>query len=182
MVILQSLFDEFCAFLDGKLRWSTQKMPRPQWTETVFSFFSEQNQKQHVPYLEQREYLRLDYIWRNDSSHYSNSDIQLVVEHENNDYVENLLDSEIQHLVDVKATNKIGIFYVNEGDESRFIGSVEKRIRAQSMRFPHEKYLVIVGRSTRQDGRLAIRYKGYFFDADGQITRQAEHVIAQAQP
>ena len=181
MVILESLFDAFCAFLDGKLRWSTRETSAKAWTETIFSFFSEENQKQHVPYLEEREYLRLDYIWRNDLSHYSSSDIQLAVEHENvTETLEKLLDSEIQHLIDVKATNKIGIFYVNEGDESQFVDGVGKRIRAQHMRFSYERYLVIIGRTTRQERRLAIRYKGYFFDAEGLVTRQTEHVIAQA--
>ena len=177
MIPLETLFERFCKCMDGKLRWSGKDAD---WTAIVREFLKSEAGSQTPPLGFKEEHLRIDFIWRRPRESLV-SQIELAVEHENvTRELKDLFDSELQHLLDIKAVNKVGIFYVNEGDESPFVEGVEKRIRAQHLRFPHEQYLIIVGRTTRREGRLAIRYKGYFFDAQGHITRRAEHVIAQA--
>jgi len=62
---LSKLFDEFCDHFDGKLKWDARET---EWTKAIFDFFSELNTKQYRPLKEQREYMHLDYLWRDVSS------------------------------------------------------------------------------------------------------------------
>lgn len=173
---LEKLFEEFCNYLNGKLRWKDKSKV---WTETVFGFFTEYNRKQHIPYVEAREHMRVDYIWRLDYPKYSKNDIVLAVEHENEvNVIDELLKEEIRHLIDIKAYNKVGIFYIHHGDEKEFLEKISESIKA-STPFNWEKYLIILGYSTWRKRKLAIRFKAVFFNEKGEITGTKEKVIFQ---
>ena len=175
-VDIKDLFNEFCKYLDGKLRWSDKSSV---WTHTVFGFFTEYNRKQHVPYVEVKEHMRIDYIWRLDPSKYSRNDIVLAVEHENEvNNIEKLLSEEIRHLIDIKAFNKVGIFYINQGDEKDFINKISKAIKC-STPYTWENYLIILGYRTRKKKKLAILFKALFLNEKGELVTQEERVIFQ---
>ncbi|MFQ5861156.1 MAG: hypothetical protein ACE5IG_06375 [Dehalococcoidia bacterium] len=125
--------------------------------------------------------MRVDYLWRYDSSQYYMNDIELAVEHENvTAKLSDLIEGEIQHLIDLKARNKVGIFYIAQGDEEDFVKAVGERIRMQGMRSQLERYLIILGSTTSREKRRALLFKGCFFAADGSLTNQQHQVIFQA--
>jgi hypothetical protein len=180
MIFLDTLFDEFCKYLDGKLSWSESK--DKEWTETVFGFFSQKNKLEIIPFKEAKEYMSVDYIWRYDPNRYSTYDIELVVEHEGQEKdVETLISEEVQHLVDIKAKNKIGIFYPRLGDEKDLIEKIKHKIRSQSndMKLPYEKFLIILGYATTRNSRRCILFKGFTFNNQGEIENQMERIIFQ---
>lgn len=128
---LETLFDEFCKYLDGKLLWSKTK--DREWTETIFKFFSNKNKAKAIPFVETKDYMRVDYIWRYPKE-YLKYNIELAVEHEGVERdIPTLLDHEIQYLIDLKARNKIGIFYPNQGDEKSLLDGVGQRIKDNFM-------------------------------------------------
>jgi hypothetical protein len=179
MALLEGLFDEFCEYLDGKLRWTETR--RKEWTKIILKFFSEKNQAESTPYIEAKEHMRIDYIWRYDLSRYSINDIELAVEHEHErPKIDVLVNEEIQHLIDIKARNKIAIFYPASGDEKELIEKISERIRAQSMKHPYEKYLIILGYPTTKEKKRAILFRGFFFDENGEIKDKKERIIWQA--
>ena len=182
MIFPESLFNEFCSYLDGKLKWAKPK--GKVWTDTVFGFFSEANKKEPIPYLELKEYMYVDYIWRYDPKLYTSlSGIEMAVEHEGGTYIVNaILADEISHLVDIKARIKVGIFYPSPGDEAALLEGIAKMIRIQSddVRLGKEEYLVILGYTTTREGKRVIQFKGFIFDNKGEITRKLEHTISQA--
>lgn len=181
MVYLEKLFEEFCKYLDGKLRWGPTKGKK--WTEAVLSFLSEQNKKEPIPCIEILEHMRVDYIWRYGPS-MSIHDIELAVEHEcETRKIDELVNEEIQHLVDLKARNKIGVFYPARGDEGELMKKITERIKAQTdyVKLPSEKYLIILGYATTKDGKRAILLKGFFLDSNGKITDERERVVLQAE-
>lgn len=181
VIFLETLFDEFCKYLDGKLKWSERETKPKMWTKIIFNFFTQRNEKEAIPFLEKKEYMRVDYIWRYDTSRYSTNDIELAVEPENMmEKVDILINEEIQHLIDIKARNKIGIFYVSHGDEKEFIRKVQERIKTQIIRSPIERYLIILGYTTTHHKKRAILFKGFFFDQDGNLTSRKENIILQA--
>lgn len=178
-VWLDSLFEDFCQYLNGKLNWSKTKPS--EWTDTIWKFFSEKNRTESIPYIEIREHMRVDYMWRYDPSRYSVYDIELAVEHEGEERkVDILVNEEIQHLTDLKARNRIGIFYPAQGDEKELIEKIQKRIKAQSMTSPLEKYLIILGYTTRKAGKRAILFRGFFFDEKGDLEKRKQYIIFQA--
>ncbi len=131
MILLENLFGEFCQYLNGKLYWSKSKSK--EWTDTVLSFFREKNQAETIPYVEEKDYMKIDYIWRYDPKRYSINDIELAVEHEGEENdVATLVNKEIQHLVDLKARNKIAIFYPRMGDEKDLIEEIQHKIKSHS--------------------------------------------------
>ena len=87
ILTLSTIFDEFCKHFDSKLRWSSS---RAGWTEAIFNFFSELNKKQYRPLREEREYMYIDYLWR-DVSSFPYQSVELAVEHDAcmQDYVPN---------------------------------------------------------------------------------------------
>lgn len=181
VVFLGSLFDEFCDYLDGKLKWSKTKAK--EWTDTVLKFFREKNKAESIPYVELKEYMRVDYIWRYDPARYSIHDIELAVEHEGEvRKVDNLVKEEVQHLIDLKARGKVGIFYPARGDEKELIEKTQQRIKAQDQKIilPYEKYLIILGYATTKKGKRAILFKGFFLNGKGDIEEERERVILQA--
>lgn len=179
IISLETLFEKFCKYLDGKLKWAKPK--GKDWTDIVFGFFSELNKGEVVPYIEEKNYMLIDYIWRY-GSRYSVNDIELAVEHEGEDYkVGEIISKEIQHLIDIKARNKVGIFYPSRGDEKELTGEISKKIKSQSdlVRLEKEEYLVILGYTTTKSGRRAVLFKGFFFNNKGDITKEREFIIFQ---
>lgn len=164
---LSSIFDEFCKQLSGKLRWSRSKA---EWTDAIFDFFHDLNEKQHKPLKEEREHMNIDYLWR-DVEYFPYQSIKLAVEHENKFDLNEFLDSEIQHLLDIKAECKIAITYPQLGDENKLIREVTERIKQYSQKLsPFEDYLLILGFATSKEKKRAIRFRGYLLDREGKIT------------
>lgn len=126
-----------------------------EWTQTVWSFFSKKNSAETVPYEEAKKHMTIDYIWRYKPEQFSIYDLVLAVEHEGiENEVNDLTKKEVQHLIDIKARNKIGIFYPRLGDEKEFLKEIERRIQAQSpdLKLMLEKYLIILGYASRKCG------------------------------
>ncbi len=157
-------FGSFCEYIDGKLEWS--KTRDKDWTETVFQFFASERGKQVAAeyLLEIREHMNVDYIWRYDETKMSINDILLAVEHEGiQKKVDILVNEEIQHLVDLRARNKIAILYPSSGDEITLLEKIQKKIKSVSeqIRF-QESYLIILGYATTKEGKRAIQWKAFF--------------------
>ena len=180
---LNELFDEFCDYLHGKIKW---KAPENERTALILSFFSELNKSEYRPYEEKREYMRIDYIWR-DVSSFPYQKIVLAVEHENEFNFKSFLGTEIQRLLDIKAENKIAIAYPQVGNENRLIREVQERIKKYALKIhPFESYLLILGFTTRkrpkgvEKPKLAVRFKGYIFNNKGDLTTFKDRTILQA--
>lgn len=182
MVFLELLFGRFCDYVDGKLGWTEDS----KWTELVFGFFHDENTnpaETTVPFVEVREHMNIDYIWRYDSTKYSTNDIELAVESENQENrVDVLIENEVQNLVDLRARNKVAIFYPNLGDENVLLDKIRKAIKrvSEQCRF-EEKYVFVLGFATRKEGKKAILWKGYFLDKTGEVTSMKERVTFQRQ-
>ena len=177
---LENLFDEFCKYLEGKLKWSEKRQKSKKWTETVFDFFKELNKGEDPSFVEKREHMLIDYIWRRPMPTFSTNDIELAVEHENEKKkIDKLINEEVQHLVDIKAENKIGIFYVSGGDEKEFIKRIQEKIRQQWLKLPTEKYLIILGNPTTSQKKRAILFKGLFFNSNGEPKEEKEKIVLQ---
>lgn len=181
---LGRLFEKFCEYFGGKLRWTA--LSSKEWTNEILTFFLELNKLEPKPFEGKKEYMDIDYIWRDDS--YC---IRLAVEHENYPAVDEFLDSEIQHLIDIKADLKIAITYPSGGDEMEIIEKIKSRIKKSSdglgVYSTNENYLVIFGFSTRKtiegQSKPAILFKGYFLDYKGEpfpLMAKKEKVILQA--
>jgi len=180
MIFLDDLFNEFCNHFDGKLKW--EKPKGKTWTDSIFHFFSELNKEPTKQYLEAREYMSLDYVWRYGPPRYSMCDIELALEHEGETYkTEEIIADEIRHLVDVKARHKVAIFYPSAGDEVILLEKIAKTIEDQSdiVRLEQEKYLIILGYATTKESKRAIMFKGFLFDSRGRITQKLERVVPQ---
>jgi len=181
---LNELFDKFCEYLHGKIKW---KAPKNERTSLILNFFSELNKSEYRPYKEETEYMQIDYIWR-DVSSFPYQRIVLAVEHENDFNFESFLGSEIQHLLDIKAENKIAITYPPVGDENRLIREVHERIKKYFLKSHlSELYLLILGFPTRkrpkgvEKTKLAIRFKGYMFNNKGFLaTPPKDRTVLQA--
>jgi hypothetical protein len=180
MLYLKSLFEDFCKYLDGKLRWTESK--DKEWTDSVLKFFGEKNKVEAIPYVEEFEHMRVDYIWRFNLDRYSICDIELAVEHEGQEKsIDTLVEEEIQHLIDLKAKNKVGIFYPRMGDEKELIEKIRNKIASQSspFRIECEKYLIMLGYTTTKMGKRAMLFKGFIFDQNGTLQEQTEQTILQ---
>jgi len=184
LVSLARVFDEFCAYFDGKMRWSAAK--DSEWTDKVLSFFSDLRSREEKSFpgyrlVEVREYMNIDYVWRSVVT--SGSHIELAVEHENTGNVKPFLEQEIQHLIDLKADNKIAITYPHVGDEEKLVRSVCDSVRSD-FRHQKENYLLLLGFATRtgEQAAQAILVKGHFIDSLGRETSSRQKVILQAVP
>ena len=173
MLFLDQIFERFCDYIEGRLRWNDSD---DQWTESVFGFFSKENAAQVVPYVEIIEHMLVDYIWRYDPQKYPMNDIELAVESENQENrVDELIGHEIQHLADIKAHYKIAILYPTLGDEAELLDKISKTIKNVSERYRiEEEYLAILGYSTTTAGKRAILWKGIFFDKNGNLKVRKE--------
>jgi|Deesub1362A_J573_1020465.scaffolds.fasta_scaffold02740_8 hypothetical protein len=170
MVIINfdSIFNEFCDYLDGKVKWSGRKA---NITKLIFEFFSKKFEKEKVEELvtEEKEYMRLDYIIRYKPPKYSSNEILLALEHEvSQKKPEILLSKEVQHLVDIKAKYKIGIFYPSTGDEEKLKRKIEQVIKQSSfLSTPWEEYLFIFGSPTTKEGKRSLLLKAFYFSWEG---------------
>jgi len=181
-VSLPRVFDQFCSYFDGKMKWSAAK--DSEWTKSILSFFSDDQTKREnlftgVELVEVYEYMGIDYVWRISSS--SGNFIELAVEHENTGSVRPFLEQEVRHLVDLKADNKIAITYPHIGDEETLMRGVYDLVKSD-MRRRDEKYLVLLGFATKtgEPPTPAILFKGHFIDVSGNETLVRQKVIKQA--
>jgi len=175
LVYLPKLFADFCEYFDGKLSYSITSTS--EWTELVLKFFTEQAVKESFLVID--NYMLVDQVWRG-----QNQEIIFALEHEHSGAdVNELLDKEVAHLIDLRAGMKVGIFYPNLGDEKILTDNISRRIyyRAINVLIPHEQYMFILGFATRKQGQPAILFKAYFFDDHGKNTDQNEIVIRQAE-
>jgi len=70
--------------------------------------------------LAKNEYMLIDQIWLEQYQ-----EIILALEHEHRGAnINYLLDKEVSHLIDLRAMNKIGIFYPNLGNEKTLINNI----------------------------------------------------------
>lgn len=165
MIDLKLFYNEFCEYLDGKIKWSKKKS---EITKLVFNFFKERNQKENIPFIEKKEYMTIDYIWRYKMPEYSHDTIALALEHEVSvRKINDFLDDEVQHLIDIKAENKIGIFYPTAGDEKALKDGIKDRLKkTRQLSSKIEKYLFIFGIPTTQMGKIIMLFKGIIFSWD----------------
>ena len=109
MLYLDKLFEDLCNFLDGKLRWGRRKGGKIRFTGVVLTFF-ERIAEQEANLYGEKEYLGIDYVIRNETE--TCRGIELAVEHENEFLSrdkDDFIRKEIQHLIDIKASNKVAI-------------------------------------------------------------------------
>lgn len=154
---LPKIFEEFCDYLDGKLKWSEKKTG---FTNLIFDFFPKLKEENLT---EEREYMGIDYILRQKIPKYSTNEIELAVEHEiSYRKPKNIIKSEVQHLVDIKAKYKIGIFYPSVGDVGEFKKEIFETLKSASyLSVPWEEYLFIFGFPTTKDGIRSILFKAF---------------------
>lgn len=149
-------------------------MSEAEWTELVLSYFAEQAKLETAEPI--REYMLVDQVWRGRWQ-----ELVFALEHEHGTDVNELLTHEVAHLVDLRAKQKVGIFYPNLGDENDLMEGIKKRISSVGLFFPlQEEYMFILGFSTRKQGRPAIKFKGYILDKTGKQTDLKEAEIFQA--
>jgi len=165
MIYFNSLYDEFGKYLDGKIKWSGKKSDL---TKVVFDFFRKIIQKEYIPLIEKQEYMSIDYIWRYKIPVSSSDHIALALEHEASERkIDDILDKEVQHLIDIKAERKIGIFYPNLGDEKEIIDGIKKRLKnVRHLSTSLEQYLFIFGVSTSHAGVKSMLFNGFVFSWD----------------
>ncbi len=159
---LPKIFTEFCDYLDGKIKWSGKKT---NLTELIFQFFSHLITKEQSPFIEEKEYMNLDHIIRHKMPDYSDNMIELALEHEVTQRKPlDVISSEVQHLVDIKAKYKVGIFYPSAGDEDELKNEIQKKIeQAGYLSVPWEEYLFIFGFPTTQGAKRSILFKAIHF-------------------
>jgi len=153
------------------------------WTGEIFGFFTSMNQQ--YGYEEQRDYMLVDYIWRNTKGSAPTFEIVLAVEHENVETdIGTILSKEISHLIDLKALNKVAVVYPSLGDEEELVRKLNDRLKRQLYRLsigitPTERFLLITGFPTKKERKLAIQWKGHFFDSWGNYERTEKRVVWQ---
>jgi len=179
---LADVFTDFTSWLDHKLKWSGIPSVKSVWTKTIFSYFSDLRDRQGFKeyLLEEYNYLNVDYVWIYDRKDYPQQHfIELAVEHENQRDVKTFLTQEIQHLIDMKADNKIAITYPHIGREEPLIADICNRIRWCIRKTESEKYLVILGYPTKMRRKSAINFKGYIIDDTGNELKRTDSTIYQ---
>jgi len=171
LVHLKGLFEDFCDYLDGKLQWSRTK--GADWTDLVFRFFEEKASVWSA--TSASEYLTVDLVWRGYFQ-----DIVLAVEHEGaHKDVIRILDEEVLHLIDLRASAKIGIFYLSEADEKTLVKNLRERLALRQNKM-NEQYMVVIGRSTRWQRKPSILFRRYLLDGNGKdIEQPLDRVISQ---
>lgn len=177
MIVLSSLFDEFCKHFNGRLTWKTRVTNKSEWTEEIWQFFSELNKKDSRSFKEEREHMLVDYLWRDLTEYYQK--IVLAVEHENDFQLDDFLETEVQHLLDIKADNKVTITYPQLGDENRLLKDIGSRINQYATKI-NENWLLILGFPTRKNKKLAIRFVGYVLDQWGHVIQKKDKTIFQS--
>lgn len=169
MTNLNTIFKEFCEYLDGKIKWAGKnKTSRATITTLVFEFF-EQRFSHKEGLIKTSPFMLIDDIWRYPKPQYTDEGIQIALEHEiskrkNSDF----LKEEIRRLIDIKAKYKIGIFYPpSEIDEKELKEGIEKKLKnSKYLAVPREEYLFILGRPSRQTGENVILFKAFHYSYD----------------
>lgn len=166
---LETIFKEFCNYLEGKIKWSGKERTfREEITLLVFNFFDEVLSKKEG-LIKTSPYMLIDAIWRYPKPQYTDEGIQIALEHEiSKRKISDFLNEEIQRLIDIKASNKIGIFYPSsEPDEKELREGIEMKLKASKyLANTGEKYLFIFGRPTKQRGEGIILFKAFLCSYD----------------
>lgn len=174
---LSALFTHFCEYLDGKLKWSGEPKLLSTWTKTVFPFFDSEIKKQGLlseHLYSKQHYALLDYVWIYDRETYPQTRfLHLAVEHENKRDMNEFLDKEINHLIDIKTCYKVAIGYPRHREETELLEKIRKKIESFHLHSPltisNEEYLIIFGFSDTLNGKPAIMFKGYIIDQTGKL-------------
>lgn len=125
-------------------------------------------------YEVRREYLRIDLAWWNLQQNF----IELAVEHESFEKrLPVLLDTEIQHLIDVRAKKKLVVVYPSMGDENPLVEYMGKRINSRNAE--RAQYCLMCGHSTRREGKPVMLFNGYFFDEKEWVTKTRQRAISK---
>ena len=149
MFDLKQLFERFCEYSNEKLYWD---MDSGEWTKLVLDFFGQEGKSRKVNV--ESNYMLIDQVWRG-----TRHEILLALEHENKGDMTEILNKEVEHLIDLRALQKIGIFYPSEGDEKDFLDKALSKIMERKEAIPlQEQYALILGRSTTKAHRRAIRF------------------------
>jgi len=163
---LETIFKEFCDCLEGKIKWSgKERTLREEITSIVFNFFDEILSKKEG-LIKTSSYMLVDAIWRYPKPAYTDECIQIALEHEiSKRKISDFLSEEIQRLIDIKASNKIGIFYPSsEPDEKELREGIEMKLKASNyLANTGEKYLFIFGKPTKQRGESIILFKAFLY-------------------
>lgn len=106
---------------------------------------------------------------------------ELTMEHENVFNLKDFLKSEISHLLDIKADNKVAITYPQSGEGKELVSEVREKIKSYPTKLSEysERYLLILGFATRKSGKPAIRFKGYLFDNNGELKNTKDRTLLQ---
>ena len=179
---LSNVFIDFTTWLDRKLKWSGIPKVKSAWTKTIFSYFSDLLNRQGVKedLLEKYNYLNIDYVWIYEKKVYPQGHyIELALEHENQRNIKNFLTQEVQHLIDIKADNKIAITYPYIGQEKRLVADICNRIRWCIRKTQSEEYLIILGYPTKIEKKPAINFKGYIINDKGNELKRIDSTIHQ---
>jgi hypothetical protein len=201
-ISLPIFFNNFCKrfgerLKEKKLKWKSHKSI--EWTNMVKEIFSDFQEKES--YYGQEEYMKLDYVgWY--PSNYQVHGLILAVEHESQkNQIKELVNSEIPRLINIKAKNKIAIFYPTPGDEEKLIEEISKKIGTHYTstylkenngyisnecvkginNLMGEKYLVILVYSTtksEENKKLPIiLLRGFFFNHAGEKEGEKSYEI-----
>jgi hypothetical protein len=166
---LETIFNEFCGYLEGKIKWSGKEQTfRKEITSIVFNFFDETLSKKEG-LIKTSPYMLVDAIWRYPKPESTDECIQISLEHEiSKRKISIFLNEEIQRLIDIKASNKIGIFYPSsEPDEKELREGIEMKLNASKYLANNgEKYLFIFGKPTKQRGESIILFKAFLYSYD----------------
>jgi len=165
------MFSDFCNSFNQKIRWD---MSEADWTEMILSYFGDKANSESAEPI--NDYMSVDQVWRG-----RYQELVFALEHEHGTDVNELLTHEVAHLVDLRAKQKVGIFYPNLGDENALIEAIKTKLASVGLFLPlQEEYMFILGFSTRKQGRPAIKFKAYILDKVGKQIDLKEAEIFQA--
>ena len=177
MTNLNTIFKEFCEYLDGKIKWAGKnKTSRATITTLVFEFF-EQRFSHKEGLIKTSSFMLIDAIWRYPKPQYTDDGIQIALEHEISKRKSSVfLKEEIQRLIDIKAKYKIGIFYPSsEIDEKELRDGIKKKLQnSKYLAIPREEYLFIFGRPSRRTGENVILFEAFHYSYDSLGYRNLE--------
>jgi hypothetical protein len=164
MISLKTIFENFCAYLDSKIKWAGKnRTKKGEITELVFEFFDEElSRKEGL--IKNSPYMLIDAVWRYPRPSYTDESIQIALKHEiSKRKTDDFLKEEIQRLIDIKAKYKIGIFFPpSEVDEKNLKEGIEDKLKnSKYLSNPWEEYLFVFGRPTRQTGENVILFKAF---------------------
>lgn len=176
MVNLLGLFNHLGDKSEGQLSWDNKGSA---WTQWMFQCFDGYVNDTHNA-AGQSNYMNIDRVWRDPNLSY----LLLAFEHENNFVRKDFLGQEIQHVIDLKATCKLAITYLQLGEEEDTVKEISLLLSRRTLvRIGDpftEEYLIVFEFATRKDRETAILWKGYRMDNLGKDLDTYTKVVLQA--